>query len=688
MITSQEFQDGVKATEEQLKFILEGLGRHSVPFFSPRYAGHMSFDVSMPAALGYASAMMYNQNNVTPEASPFTSYVEWRVGQEMCLMLGYNFTLKPDPNNPIVGWGHIVCGGSIADLESMWVARNLKYYPLSLKNAMKPGAPLEFASDTFTTTRSDGTPKNFFSCTPWELLNLKPGEVMELPVRLSAQFGISDTVLSRILEPYSIQTVGKQQLDLDFGITKPPQYLISRVNHYSWPKGAAITGIGRDNMIELPVDDDARLDIEYLREELEKHLAEEQALYAIVAIVGTTEHGSVDPVDKMLQLRDEMQTKGLSFMVHADAAWGGYFASKMVEPVFRGPQMPEYAFSIPLSSHTNSQMLRLRFVDSITIDPHKSGYIPYPGGGLCYRDGRYRFLTTWTSPYINVQEGNDLGMGIYGVEGSKPGAAPVAVWLSHNSLTYGVARVTRNAKLHVLQMYANWVTMTLDTQPLVVTAFNRLPSERSGSSEQEIYDECVRIRNTIVNRPNYELENDLEAMELVRQLGSDLMINAFACNFRIEDKINTDVVEASFLNRRLYQRLSITTMDEDINLKPIVIMATEFSQAKYGEVLNRFKKRMGLVGDEDLYALSNVSMSPWPAAGQFLQTIINEFRRVAEEEIKTCLVRVVVKLSIHSFVIQGTDQLFFTYVGSLNISNYRRQVIVSAKLDDATMSKL
>jgi len=44
-------------------------------------------------------------------------------------------------------------------------------------------------------------------------------------------------------------------------------------------------------------------------------------------------------------------------------------------------------------------------------------YVPYPAGGLCIRDERNRFLTTWTSPFINVNQENDIAMGIYGVEG-------------------------------------------------------------------------------------------------------------------------------------------------------------------------------------------------------------------------------------------------------------------------------
>lgn len=60
----------------------------------------------------------------------------------------------------------------------------------------------------------------------------------------------------------------------------------------------------------------------------------------------------------------------------------------------------------------------------ITND-HRSGYCPYPAGGLCYRDGRMRYLVTWTSPVIFREADANKGesIGVYGVEGSKPGAA-------------------------------------------------------------------------------------------------------------------------------------------------------------------------------------------------------------------------------------------------------------------------
>lgn len=74
--------------------------------------------------------------------------------------------------------------------------------------------------------------------------------------------------------------------------------------------------------------------------------------------------------------------------------------------------------SVPIMSlkqETKDSLHHLRYCETITVDPHKSGYIQYPAGGLLYRDGRMRYLITWTSPVV-FREGEE-SMGVYGVEG-------------------------------------------------------------------------------------------------------------------------------------------------------------------------------------------------------------------------------------------------------------------------------
>jgi len=86
------------------------------------------------------------------------------------------------------------------------------------------------------------------------------------------------------------------------------------------------------------------------------------------------------------------------------------------------------------------------------------------------------------------------------------------------------------------------------------------------------------------------------------------MVNAFVCNFKVGDDANKDVVEANFLNTRIYQRLSIQTVKDDLKDRPIIILRTELKQADYLRALDNFKSRIGLVGPDNLVVLSNVSM--------------------------------------------------------------------------------
>jgi len=79
------------------------------------------------------------------------------------------------------------------------------------------------------------------------------------------------------------------------------------------------------------------------------------------------------------------------------------------------PAKDTFIPSLPLKVLTIQSLVHLACCDSVTVDPHKSGYIQYPAGGLLYRDERMRHLLTWKSPivYRNDQE----NIGIYGVEG-------------------------------------------------------------------------------------------------------------------------------------------------------------------------------------------------------------------------------------------------------------------------------
>ncbi|KAL9610984.1 MAG: hypothetical protein Q9167_004329 [Letrouitia subvulpina] len=572
-------------------------------------------------------------------------------------------------------------------------SRNLKFYPLSLKLAISKGSLgfLTNAPEPFNIQLCDGTEKPFLSCSTWGLLNLKPKTVLNLPQDLYDVYGISQTFLQNAIQPYLIQTIGKDSLEDAFGIKNKAVYYVGTTKHYSWPKGAAIAGIGSDNVKDVPVDNAARMNLK----DLDKLLAgcidsqdesKRTPVYAVVAIMGSTEQGAVDPLANIIKLRGEYQKKGLSFVVHCDGAWGGYFAS-MVPEVCSGSNNAKDSVPIQaLQPYTREQLIKYSEADSITIDPHKSGYVPYPAGALCYRDGRMRYLITWTSPVV-FHAGDDVGsIGVYGVEGSKPGAAPVAAFLSHEVIGLnpkGYGTLLGEATFTCTMLYSHWATITNDTSELVVVPFNMLPAEKKPNPDPKAIEEDKEfIRKRIINKSNLELVNDKKAMEMMAQLGSDLMINAFACNFRVNGKLNEDVGEANYLNQQIFQRTSISLVTDSIKDRPIILTSTSLAQSAYQGCLTNFKNRLGLKGEQNLTTLINVTMSPWPTTNGFLKVLVDEFRKVAEEELKPIVKRNTVFPDDHGFVMQGTDKLYLVHMPMFYMANHRHQVIISGNLPD------
>lgn len=99
-------------------------------------------------------------------------------------------------------------------------------------------------------------------------------------------------------------------------------------------------------------------------------------VYAVVAIMGSTEQGAVDPLAEILALRSKYQAKGLSSVVHCDGAWGGYFASMIREQPSKDLNSPAFVPNLSLQEYTRTQLEKYPEADSITIDPYKCVHTP------------------------------------------------------------------------------------------------------------------------------------------------------------------------------------------------------------------------------------------------------------------------------------------------------------------------
>jgi glutamate/tyrosine decarboxylase-like PLP-dependent enzyme len=84
------------------------------PFFHPEYAGQMLKPPHPAAVVGYVAAMLINPNNHALDGGPATAAMEKEVVGQLAGMFGFSTHL-----------GHLTTSGTIANLEALYVAREL-----------------------------------------------------------------------------------------------------------------------------------------------------------------------------------------------------------------------------------------------------------------------------------------------------------------------------------------------------------------------------------------------------------------------------------------------------------------------------------------------------------------------------------------------------------------------------------
>lgn len=263
------------------------------PYFHPLYAGQMLKPPHPIARLAYMLALWINPNNHALDGGRASSAMEKEAVAGIAKMIGWGTHL-----------GHLTGGGTVANLEALWVAGSL----------------------------------------------------------------------------HAGRTI-----------------VASEQAHYTHRR---ITGVLGLPFRSIPCDTQGRMDLDALRALLRR-----ETVGTVVATIGTTATGAVDPLADLLELQREH-----GFRIHADAAYGGYF-------MLSGSLVPE----------TRRHVEKLSSADSVVIDPHKHGLQPYGCGCVLFRDPAVGRLYKHDSPYTYFSS-NDLHLGEISLECSRPGAAAVALW--------------------------------------------------------------------------------------------------------------------------------------------------------------------------------------------------------------------------------------------------------------------
>jgi glutamate/tyrosine decarboxylase-like PLP-dependent enzyme len=148
-----------------------------------------------------------------------------------------------------------------------------------------------------------------------------------------------------------------------WALPRRPVLYASAEAHFSIDKSANILGLGqRDGMRRVGVDGAGRLDTAELARMITADRAAGLAPFCVVGIAGVTSTGVVDPLDAIAEI-----AAGEGLWYHVDAA---------------------YAAGALLSDKLRGSYRGIERADSITMDPHKWFFMPYPCGAVLTRDGR------------------------------------------------------------------------------------------------------------------------------------------------------------------------------------------------------------------------------------------------------------------------------------------------------------
>ena len=449
---SEEFSGSVALLKQNLQFVLAEL-KKGVPLYHPRYIGHMHGDLLLSAIAAYFGTILYNSNNVVGESSPATTKMEIDYIDALCRMVGYNPCEKLSGN---FSWGHLCSGGTTANIEALWVLRNIKYYPLTLKLAsqLNEDKQVKFIEDLHINFINKTIKQSSFN----ELFNLPVSEILNLKDKIYDE-SEEKLKVKNAIEKYSVTQLGVFGIhDMIGDITGNtekialPKVYVAKSNHYSWEKAMDIIGIGRNQLEKVEIDNGYRLDLDCLTEKID---STKGPTLAVISIMGSSKQGSIDPLDQILKYRKQKEAVKYSFAVHVDAAYGGYFPSILwktydSEKFLKNDEILKFLNNeVELfrqdgqSSINQNWCNKIKAVNgsnSITIDPHKMGYIPYPAGSILFSDTRMKDFISYEPSYLNKSD-DDLDLhnsflGQWTLEGSRPGAAAAACFMSNKVLPF------------------------------------------------------------------------------------------------------------------------------------------------------------------------------------------------------------------------------------------------------------
>lgn len=383
----RERQDAFKDRIDELTTRLE----KEIPQFSPRYMGHMYSEISLPALLGHFAVLLHNPNIISSEAARVAAQIENEAIQELAKMVGYN---------PSSATGHFTSGGTVANIEGLWRARYRMDHWLSL-----------------------GTKLNLSGKSNLSLVDAAHmgWSAYDNFLNTSALSEVSLREFSSVAgQPWKLMRVLQNAFQTDY---EGPVVLVPNSKHYSWQKATSLLGLGEEALWTVELDADGVMDVADLERKIKTAWDRMRPVLMVVSIAGTTELGEFDPIDQTQELLDRLQQEtGRSIWHHVDAAYGGFFCT-----LLRGPHE-----NSELTRSAATRLTAIARANSITLDPHKLGYVPYSCGALLVPDDLHYRVSSFDAKYIQAPDKSDRWNRT--LEGSRSASGAAATWMTAKTI--------------------------------------------------------------------------------------------------------------------------------------------------------------------------------------------------------------------------------------------------------------
>lgn len=217
--------------------------------------------------------------------------------------------------------------------------------------------------------------------------------------------------------------------------------------HSSVLRAAWIAGIRRANVRSVEMDELFRIRPDSLANAIQSDKANGLAPFLVVASAGTTNTGSVDPIEDIARVCERE-----SLWLHVDAAYAGFAA---------------------LTDEGRRMLGRLDLADSLTLDPHKWLFVPFECGCLMIRDpsrleDAFRIMPEYLK---DVEAGEaEVNFADRGVQLTRYSRA-LKIWVSINYFgTRAIAGEIQNA-MERARLLESLVARSTDFEPLCPAQF-------------------------------------------------------------------------------------------------------------------------------------------------------------------------------------------------------------------------